>query len=224
VLRFVAESAPELGLEVVRLATAPAIRAALRERELSVGSFETGPELLDAALNPSGKLVSAGQSVTLPLAFYSRKLRSLSELGPGSRVALPDHGDEQGRALLVLYHYGLLLFDEGLGPRVRLGDVRANPRRLELVTRARSQLARELDDSALVGLGYDGATALGLAPAREALALEDGFSPFAQVLTVRREDRDARAGWLERFVRAYRAPAVKEFILRRYQDSVRRAW
>ena len=74
VLRFVAASTPALGLKVVRLGAAREIRAALCARKLHIGSFETGPDLADPSVNPSGKLVSAGQGVTLPLAFYSRKL------------------------------------------------------------------------------------------------------------------------------------------------------
>ena len=224
VLRFVATSSPALSLDVAVFPTARAIRAALRASELAVGSFETALDLANLAENPDAALASAGLSITLPLGLYSKALRSLSELVYGSRVLLPEEPAQQGRALLVLYHYGLIGFDEQLGPRARLGDVTANARGLELVPSSddvRFQRARSHD---LVALDYRSATALGLAPARNALAMEDGFSPFAQVVTVRDEDRRRRPAWLERFLAAYRAPAVKQFILRRFEDSVRRAW
>ena len=130
----------------------------------------------------------------------------------------------QGRALLVLYHYGLVGFDEALGPAVRLGDVQNSPRQVEVVAASEAALAAELARGSLVALEYASAQRLGLAPARDALAMEDGFSPFAQVLTVRRADLAAQPAWLTRLSSAYRSAAVKDFILRHFQDSVRRAW
>lgn len=220
VLRFVAESSPELGLSVVRRASATELRRAVVAGELSFGSFETAQELANA---PEFKeLASAAPTLTLPFGFYSRKLRSLSELRERARVAMPESVLAQGRALLVLYHYGLVGLDEALGPNAKLADVKQNPRGLELVPTAAAELGQRLDSDELVALPFSAAVQLGLQPARNALAMEDGFSPCAQVFTARRGDE--RSPWFSRVLAAYRTSAVKSFILRRFEDSVRRAW
>ena len=227
VLRFVAAQNPSLYLSIERFAHAGELRRALLAGNLELGSFENALELESAPENSQHELVSAGAAVTLPLGFYSRRLRQLSSLGPGSRVLLSEEPNEQGRALLVLYHYGLLGFAEELGPFARLKDVTSNKRQLELVPLPGDALPGRLDGDDLVALSYQQAAHLGLAPARNALALEDGFSPFAQVLTVRRETKTQHStgpAWLEQLLAAYRAPVVKDFILRRFEDSVRRAW
>lgn len=223
VLRFVAAQNPTLYLSVERFARPSDVRRALEARELGFGSFENALELENARENSRHQLVSAGAVVTLPLGFYSRRLRRLSELVPGSRVVLSEDPNEQGRALLVLYHYGLVGFAEELGPFARLKDVTSNKRHLELVPLPDNALPGRLERDDLIALRYQQAAPLGLAPARNALALEDGFSPFAQVLTIRRETQGGPA-WLEPLLAAYRAPIVKDFILRRFEDSVRRAW
>lgn len=227
ILRFVAAQHPALHLSVEGFARASDVRRALAAGELALGSFENALELANAAENGFSTLVSAGTTVTLPLGFYSRRLRRLSELGPGSRVVLSEDPNEHGRALLVLYHYGLVGFAEELGPHARLKDVTSNQRQLELVPLPDNVLAKRLETDDLVALSYQQATQLGLAPARNGLALEDGFSPFAQVLTVRRgaeTQHPTKPAWLDELLAAYRAPAVKDFILRRFEDSVRRAW
>ena len=227
VLRFVAAQNPTLYLSVERFARPSDVRRALKAGELCFGSFENALELEKAAENSEHQLVSAGPSVTLPLGFYSRKLRRLSDLRPNSRVLVSQDPDQQGRALLVLYHYGLLGFAEEKGPFARLEDVTANKRELQLVPLPDDALPEGIERGELVALSYLQAARLELLPARNALALEDGFSPFAQVLTVRRDaetQKPARAAWLAPLLAAYRAPAVKEFILRRFEDSVRRAW
>jgi D-methionine transport system substrate-binding protein len=220
VLRFVAQSAPELGLFVERLASASELRRALVARELSFGSFETAQELASAP--ERGKLAGAAASLTLPFGLYSKKLRALSELSERARVALPSDALAQGRALLVLYHYGLVGFDEALGPAATLADVKQNPRGLQLVPTSLAELGRRLDVDELVALPFAVAGQLGLAPARRALAMEDGFSPCSQILTLRRGDE--QAPWFSRVLAAYRTSAVKDFILHRFEDSVRRAW
>lgn len=225
ILRFVAQASPELGLRVLRFSAAEAVRAALNEGQIALGSFENGVELAEkSADSAAAGLASAGPSVTLPLGLYSRRLRTLSELEPGSRIALSSAASSQARALLVLYHYGLLDFDQELGPRVRLSDVRRNPRQLQLTAVADRELSAQMAGAQLVALDYDAASRSGLEPARQALAIEDGFSPFAQVLTVRRQDQVEQPRWLQRFLLAYRSAPVKAHILQRYEDSVRRAW
>jgi ABC-type metal ion transport system substrate-binding protein len=220
VLQFVAQSSPELGLSVVRRASATELRRALMAGELSFGSFETAQELASAPERAT--LVGAAPSLTLPFGFYSRKLRSLAELSERARVAIPADLLGQGRALLVLYHYGLVGFDEALGPDAKLTDVKQNPRGLQLVPTPEAELGRHLDADELVALPFGAAAALKLQPARNALAMEDGFSPCAQILTLRRGDE--KAPWFSRVLAAYRTSAVKSFILSRFEDSVRRAW
>ena len=79
-----------------------------------------------------------------------------------------------------------------------------------------------LDNAALVALPFATASAAGLAPARDALGMEDARVPFANVLAVRARDRDAP--WLTPTVRGLHSEPVKTFILARFNDSVRRPW
>jgi YaeC family lipoprotein len=218
VLAFVADQEPNLGLELVRFPNAARAREALRSREVDAASFESQVELVSSGQ----EFESAGLTVTLPLAFYSRRLRSLSELGEGSRVAISRAPLAQGRALLVLYHYGLVGFDEALGPSARLPDVTRNPRGIELVAVDDAALPAELDGAQLVALEYGPAAAAGLAPARRGLAMEDAYSPFAQVLTVLRGGREDPK--VLALLTAYHSTGTKSFILNRFEDSVRRPW
>jgi D-methionine transport system substrate-binding protein len=218
VLDFLAERRPDLGLEVVRYPSAAKVREALASGAVLAASFETQVEIA----GESDRFESAGLTVTLPLAFYSRRLRSLAELGPESKVVISTAPLAQGRALLLLFHYNLVGFDPELGPAARLSDVKRNPRGIQLVAVDDAALAGELDRADLVALEYAPAAKLGLSPARRGLAMEDGFSPFAQVLSVRRGEADHPE--IAKLLSAYRSAEIKTFILERFQDSVRRPW
>jgi len=69
---------------------------------------------------------------------------------------------------------------------------------------------------------YATAASANLAPARDAIGMEDARVPWANVLAVRAAD--CGAGWAGATVAALHAPAVKTFILARFNDSVRRPW
>jgi YaeC family lipoprotein len=222
VLEHVGSRHPELDLHVVRYQDAHSLRAALKSAEISAASFETLASLDQT--NPDPELASAGTTLTLPLGFYSKRIKSLNELTPGSVIALPAEGEAQGRALLLLYHSGLVDIPETLGSAVRLKDVLGNPHRLELRPLPTQQLTATFGEAALVGLDYAAAAKSGFAPARHAVLMEDGFSPYAQILTVRRADVSSSAVWLSQLLGAYRTPGVKTFILEHFEDSVRRPW
>ncbi len=221
VLDFVSAQNPKLGLRVVRYEDAERLRAAVKQREIAAASFETLIALEQT--NPDPELGSAGTTVTLPLGFYSKRIKTLEQLAVGAVVALPSEGEPQSRAIHVLINAGLLSLPQELERALRLGDVQ-NPHRLDLRELPSNGLPRALEDAALVALDFGAAARLGLAPARHAIIREDGFTPFAQVLTARRSDLAATPAWLAELLAAYRAPAVKTFILEHFEDSVRRPW
>jgi D-methionine transport system substrate-binding protein len=222
VLEFVRSKHPELELNVVRYDRPSQLRAALKAGDLAAASFETGVTLHET--NSDSDLDSAGLTLTLPLSFYSKRVKSLSEVGPGSVVAISSEPEAQSRALLLLFSSGLIGFPEELAARVRLADVTGNPHHFELRALPPNALGAALTDASLVALEYQAAAQLALAPARHALLMEDGFSPFAQVLTVRRSDLATPPAWLAKLRAAYYSPEVKTFILRQFEDSVRRPW
>jgi len=222
VLEFVSSRRPDLDLQVVRYDDARSLRAAVKRGEVAAGSFETNASLHQT--QPDPELGSAGTTLTLPLGFYSKRIKTLNELTAGAVIALPAEPEAQGRALLLLFHSGLVVIPEELGTAVRLTDVSAILHQLELRPLPRERLASAFGEAALVGLEYATAAQSGLAPARHAILMEDGFSPYAQILTVRRADLATPPAWLGSLLDAYHSQQVKTFILEHFEDSVRRPW
>jgi D-methionine transport system substrate-binding protein len=224
VLELVKKRHPELGLELVRYERPELINPALASGELHAASFQDAVSFEAERARKGLPLSGAALTVTLPLGFYSKVIRHLEDLDRRSKVVLSNEPNAQARALLVLYHYGLVGFARDPAPDFRIEEISKNPRELVFEVAPRSGLALALDDAALVALEYSDATLAKLSPARHALALEDSHSPFASVLVVRTRDREERAPWLDGLLSAYREREVKEFILQNFADSVRRPW
>jgi YaeC family lipoprotein len=198
------------------------INAEVDQGKLDAASFEDGVAQAENIQRHAYKLTTAIQTVTLPMGLYSRKIHRLDQLPRKAMIALPQAPHELSRALILLHNYGLIHLREDSGLHASLRDVVGNPREYRLSLLSAAKLAGGLANSELVALDYPAAAALGLAPARDGLGMEDARSPYAGVLTVRSADQ--QAPWLKELVRLYHSEEVKQFILSKYQDSVRRPW
>jgi YaeC family lipoprotein len=212
----------DLELEIVPYRNVESINRELAAGRLDAASFQDGAAL-DVELKGHGySLVPAAQTVTLPMGLYSRKVRTVNALEYGATVAIPRSRPEAARALILLHNYGLIQFREGRGLKVTVHDITKNPRKLRFIELPANLLAGELDSVSVAAINYNEAAKAGLYPARDAIGMEDGRSPYAGVLTIRSADR--RQPWVGRLISAYRSDEIKRFILVRYQDSVRRPW
>ncbi|WP_432262478.1 MetQ/NlpA family ABC transporter substrate-binding protein [Cupriavidus sp. TMH.W2] len=209
-------------IESVRFADGAQAGAALVAGRIDASIAQHAPALARVHASGRSALVAVAHTVTYPMGLYSRNADRLAALPAGASVALPADAEGQGRALLLLHHHGLIRLDTSAGLQPRLADIRANPRRLKFQSLAQARLAPALANTALVAMPFDAAAAAGLAPARDAIGMEDARVPFANVLAVRAQDREAP--WVAATVRSLHADTVKGFILTRFNDSVRRPW
>ncbi|WP_175747917.1 MetQ/NlpA family lipoprotein [Burkholderia ambifaria] len=211
-----------LDVDVVEFDDASRIDAALADGKIDAASFEDA-QCLAATRTAKGYALSAvAPTVTLPMALYSRKLRSLNELQPGATVAIPADPRGMARALVLLQNDTLVTLRANAGLHATLRDVTGNRLALKFVALRRDRLHAALDSAAFVAIDSDDATRMGLQPARDSINLEDARSPYANVLTVR--DADRTKPWVAQLVAAYHSDDVAHFILTRYHDSVRRPW
>jgi D-methionine transport system substrate-binding protein len=212
----------DLDLEIVAYRTGGSINKELAAGRLDAASFQDGVTL-DTELKSHGyPLVAAAQTATLPMGLYSRKIRTLNALTHGATVAIPKNRLDAARALILLHNYGLIQLRDDAGLKATLRDISNNPRKLKFIELPVAQLTSSFDKAAVVAINYSEATKAGLYPARDAIGMEDGRSPYAGVLTIRSTDK--QQPWVTKLISAYHSNEIKRFILEHYQDSVRRPW
>ncbi|KVA05781.1 metal ABC transporter substrate-binding protein [Burkholderia latens] len=211
-----------VGIDVVQFDDASRIDTALADGRIDAASFEDAQRLAAARAAKGYALTAVAPTVTLPMALYSRKLKSLNELQPGATIGLPADPRGMARALVLLQNDTLVTLRENAGLHATLRDVTGNRLALKFVALRRDRVHAALDSAAFVAIDSDDAARLGLQPARDSINLEDARSPYANVLTVR--DADRAKPWVAQLVAAYHSDDVAHFILARYQDSVRRPW
>ncbi|MFM0301337.1 MetQ/NlpA family lipoprotein [Paraburkholderia sediminicola] len=211
-----------LTLDVVVFDKPDGIDAALAAKQIDAASFEDEPGFEARRKQHGYALTSVATTVTFPIALYSRKLTNLGQLQRGATIAIPDDRAGTARALILLQNFTLLTFRDSAGLHATLADITSNRLKLKIRQVPRARLFDSLDSVAFAVIDSDDAARAGLYPARDSLGLEDARSPYANVLTVRDDDR--AQPWVAQLVGAYHSADVAHFILAHYQDSVRRPW
>lgn len=222
VVKAVAAKAPDgLDLQIIEFSDFVQPNAALAAGDLDANSFQHLPYLVAQNKDRKYALVSVANTVTFPLGIYSERVKSLSELKPGAKIALPNDPTNGNRVLLLLQQQGLIKLRAGVELATPL-DITDNPKKLKLIELDAAQIPRVLKDVDAAAINTDFAVQAGLTPVRDAIAIEDSKGPYANLIAVRASDQNKP--WVAKLVKAYHSPEVRQYIERQFKGEALVAW
>lgn len=195
---------------------------ALNQGDIDANSYQHKPFLDNQIKERKYELTPIAQTIIFPMGIYSKKIKRLDELKPGSTVAIPNDPTNGGRALLLLEKNGLVKLNPQAGLKATAGDIVENPKKLKVRELDAAQIPRVLDDVDAAAINTNYAMVAGLVPKRDSIAIEDPKSPYANLIVVRTKDRDDPV--FQKLVKAYQSDEVKAFTEQHFQGSVIIAW
>jgi D-methionine transport system substrate-binding protein len=195
---------------------------ALAQKELDINVYQHQPFLERAIADRQYKFVAAGKSIILPMGIYSKKVKAIAELKPKATIAIPNDPTNGGRALLLLEKAGVIKLKPGVGVNANVLDIAENPKNFKIIEIEAAQTPRSLDDVDLVAINTNYALPAGLVPAKDALLVEDGNSPYANLIVVRAEDKDNPT--YQKFVQIYQSEPVKQFVIEHFKGTILPGW
>jgi len=196
--------------------------AALAAGDLDANSYQHDPYLQAQVKDRGYKLIKVAETVTFPMGVYSKRVKSLAELNPGARVAIPNDPTNGGRALLLLQKQGVLKLRADAGLKATPLDIVDNPRKLKIVELDAAQIPRSLGDVDAAVINTNFAMEAGLKPKQDAIAIEGPNGPYANIIAIREADRNKP--WVAQLVAAYHSAEVKQFIEGKFGGAVVAAW
>ena len=211
-----------LNIEVIEFSDYVVPNQALNDGDLNANSFQHRPYLENQIKDRGFELVEVGTTITTPMGVYSDKIKDLADLPEGGKVAIPNDPTNGGRALLVLQELGVIKLAEGTGLVPSPLDVTENAKNLSFLELDAAQLPRALADADIAIINTNYALEAGLNPEKDAIAIENADSPYANIIVVRKGDEGA--GWAKTLVESYNSPEVKKYIEDKYTGAVIPAW
>lgn len=157
-----------------------------------------------------------------PFGIYAGKTAALADLEDGAKIAVPNDGTNEARALLLLEAQGLIKLTEGVGLAATKLDIAENPHNYEIIEIEAAQLPRSLGSVDIAVINGNYAIDAGL-KASDALAVEDASSPviqdnYANVLVVK-EGNEANEA-VQALAAALKSEKVKAFMENTYEGAV----
>jgi len=197
---------------------------ALSKGDIDVNAFQHKPYLDQQIKDRGYKLVPVGNTFVYPIAGYSKKIKSISELKDGDQIAVPNDPTNLGRSLLLLQKEGLIKLKDGVGLLPTVLDVTENPKNLKIVELEAPQLPRSLDDNkiALAVINTTDASQIGLTPEKDGIFVEDKNSPYVNIIVAREDNKDAEN--VKNFVKAYQSDEVSDAANKVFNGGAVKGW
>jgi D-methionine transport system substrate-binding protein len=218
ILENVKDDLKELGydLEVTIFNDYVLPNKALSEGQLDANFFQHIPYLEEMNSNENLGLIWTVKVHIEPMGLYSEKITSLDELADGATIAIPNDATNGSRALKLLADNGLITLKDSEVASVL--DITSNPKNLEFTELDAPALPRTLVDvdAAVINTNY--AIEADLNPLEDAIIIESGDSPYANVLAVKESDKDSDK--IKALNEVLNSEKTKTFIEEKYEGSI----
>lgn len=189
IAKKVAKKCYGLNVDIIAFSDYNTPNVALNDGSLGANMFQHLP-YLQAQIKARGyELIAAGKTFIYPMGIYSKKLQQLGAMPVGAKLAIPNDPSNEARALLLLQKAGLIQLKPNAAVFATTADIASNAKKLQIVTLDAAQLPRALNDVDAAVINTNFAIPAGLRPST-ALFREDIDSPYANIVAVRRQDKD----------------------------------
>jgi len=209
----------EQGIVVdVRVIHGGEINDYLLQKQIDANFFQHVPYLEAYNADRNANLVNVTGVHIEPFGAYSIRHKHLDELPENAEIVIPNDPSNHSRALLLLDRVGLIKVMDPENPLTRLHDINENPKNFQFREMDAALMIRVLEqvDLALINSNY--VLSAGMNPARDALVMEDGNSPYVNILVVRPDNQDDAL--IQSLAAALNSVEVKAFIEQRYPGAV----
>lgn len=213
-------------LELVKFADYSLPNQALADGEIDLNAFQHYAYLNNEIQDKGLDLTVIGETIIAPLGLYSDKIKDVSELKDGDKIAIPSDATNGGRSLKVLEAAGVIKVDPDAGYTPTVSDITENPLNIEFIEVEAANTPSLLPDVAAAIINGGHAVDNGLYPQEDAIYLETvqegSDNPYINIIVARTADKDNAL--YQKVVEAYRTPEVAEVIKEAYKGAYIPTW
>jgi D-methionine transport system substrate-binding protein len=211
-----------INLKIVKFQDYVLPNKALATKELDANYFQHIPYLKAQMKENHYKFENAGGVHIEPIGVYSKKYKSLKKLPNKATIIMSSSVADHGRMLTLLQQEGLITLKPGIDTTTAtLKDIVKNPKHLKFQANVDAGLLPKVykngeGDAVLINTNY--AIDAGLNPLKDAIALEGKNSPYVNIITVRKGDKNKPE--IKALVDALHSKQIQDWIIKKYKGAV----
>ena len=219
-IEFVEPALEKRGIKIDLVSTAS---DAVTNERVSSGEIDFNfcqhlPYLEEYNETNSDTLVSAGGIHIEPIAAYSEKYEKLEDVPDNASIVVPNDATNEYRALKIIEAAGFIKLDENLsGQRAGVTDIKEYIKPVTIKEINAAQIIGLANDFDIYITNTNRAIEAGIDTSKY-LFRESEDSPYANIITVRAEDKDDPA--VTALVEELKSDETKKFIEEHYNGAV----
>ena len=196
---------------------------ALERGDVDANAFQHKPYLDNQIKTRGYHIVPVGYTAVWPIGLYAHKIHSIADLPKGAIIGVPNDPSNEGRALVLLQHEGVIKLRDGAGILATTTDIVANPKDVQIKELDAGVVGRTIDDLDAAVVNTDWALKSGLKPDRDRIAQEPlADNPYRNFIAVKAgHENDS---WVKTLVAAYQNDDVKQALAKVYHGTGLPAW
>lgn len=205
-------------IEIIEFTDYVTPNLALNDGDIEANFFQHKPYLDKFTQERGLKLSSVGAVHVEPLGLFSNKIKDVSELKNGAKIAVPNDPANGGRSLILFHNRGLITLRDPSNLYATEADIVDNPKKLKFIPLEAAQLPRVLRDVDAAVITGNFALEADLNPAQDSILIEGKESPYANILVVK--DGNQNREDIKKILSALQSQAIKKYIEDRYKGAV----
>lgn len=214
------EEGIELDISIVNDYTTP--NRLLADEAVDANYFQHTPYLETEKESHDYDITSAGNVHIEPMAVYSQDYDSLEDLPDGSTILVSNNPAEEGRFLSFFVDAGLVEIEDGIDIEdATFDDITSNEKDFEFDNQTAPELLvsmYENNEAPAVIINSNFALDGGLSPTEDSIGVEDGNSPYANLVAVRTGDEERED--IQKLMEVLQGEEIKQFIEENYEGAV----
>lgn len=180
----------QLDIQIIQFSDYVLPNVALNDGSIDANIYQHMPYLATARKLHNYDFISIGKTFVYPMALYSKKHHKLSELPKNATIAIPNDPSNSARALLLMEDAGLIKLKSHQPTTITQADISYNPMNFVIKELDAALLPRVLPDVDCAAINTNYAVEADLLPKRDGLFLEKADSPYANIIVIRRQDKN----------------------------------
>lgn len=211
-----------INLEIVTFDDYILPNKALAEKEIAANYFQHKP-FLDLAVSENNyEFTNLGGVHIELMGLYSKRIKDISDLKPGSKVITSNSAADWGRVITILQDAGLVKVKPGTDlTTATFDDIVENPKDLVFVHSLNPELLTTVydnDEGDLIAINANFAGNIGLSPTEDSVLVEKEDSPYSNILVSRQDNANDPA--LKTLNEVLHSETVQEWVLEKWDGKI----
>ncbi|WP_442886256.1 MetQ/NlpA family ABC transporter substrate-binding protein [Companilactobacillus sp. HBUAS56275] len=224
VLKAVAKKVKKEGinLKIVEFSDYSQPNTALDQGEIDLNAFQTIIFQNDWNKKHKTNIVSIGSTVIAPMALYSKKIKKVSQIKNGDKIAVANDATNEARGLALLESAGLIKLDNAKVPGLK--DITENKLNLKITPLDAAQTAKSMDDvtASVVNSGVANDSKLDPKTAVYREKITAKSKPYVNIISANKKDKDNPT--YKKIVKAYQSEEIAKVIKKEFHGYEQPAW